>query len=161
LHAFDHNPAMLQISLGSKGTYFWPSASAALLGCAAAASVVFWVLNFPSGMAVQGLPLAQSTGPATGPSSVHTAKALGVQAALPDVSIAQSSRFVLWGLVAGASGQGSALIAVDGQPPRPYRVGQTVTDGVVLQGLAPKRAQLGANAQGAALFSLSLPGADK
>jgi general secretion pathway protein C len=152
---------MLQISLGSKGTYFWPSASAALLGCAAAASVVFWVLNFPSGMAVQGLPLAQSTGPATGPSSVHTAKALGVQAALPDVSIAQSSRFVLWGLVAGASGQGSALIAVDGQPPRPYRVGQTVTDGVVLQGLAPKQAQLGANAQGAALFSLSLPGADK
>jgi general secretion pathway protein C len=161
LHAFDHNPAMLQISWGSKGTYFWPSASAALLGCAAAASVVFWVLNFPSGMVVQGLPLAQSTGPATGPSSVHMAKALGVQAALPDVSIAQSSRFVLWGLVAGASGQGSALIAVDGQPPRPYRVGQTVTDGVVLQGLAPKQAQLGANAQGAALFSLSLPGADK
>jgi general secretion pathway protein C len=152
---------MLQISWGSKGTYFWPSASAALLGCAAAASVVFWVLNFPSGMVVQGLPLAQSTGPATGPSSVHMAKALGVQAALPDVSIAQSSRFVLWGLVAGASGQGSALIAVDGQPPRPYRVGQTVTDGVVLQGLAPKQAQLGANAQGAALFSLSLPGADK
>lgn len=152
---------MLQISIVSKSTHFWPSAWAALLGCTAAASVLFWVLNFPSGMAVQGLPLVQSTSPAAGPTSVHMAKALGVQAALPDVSIAQSSRFVLWGLVAGASGQGSALIAVDGQPPRPYRVGQTVTDGVVLQGLAPKQAQLGANAQGAALFSLSLPGADK
>ena len=84
-----------------------------------------------------------------------------MQAALPEVSIAQSSRFVLWGVVAGASGRGSALIAVDSQPPRPFRVGQAVTDGVVLQSLGPKQAQLGASAQGAALFSLSLPVTDK
>ena len=89
------------------------------------------------------------------------ARALGVQAPAPEVSIAQSSRFQLWGVVAGASGQGSALIAVDGQPPRAFRVGQTVTEGVVLQGLGPKQAQLGATVQGAPLFSLNLPGADK
>jgi general secretion pathway protein C len=153
---------MLQTSSTSRSANLWPGVSAALVGCAAAASVVFWVLNFPAGSAVQGLPLVQSSAPAvTASSSSHLARAWGVQAALPEVSIAQSSRFVLWGVVAGASGQGSALIAVDGQPPRPFRVGQTVTDGVVLQGLGPKQAQLGANAQGAALFSLSLPGADK
>jgi general secretion pathway protein C len=89
------------------------------------------------------------------------ARAWGVQVPLPEVSIAQSSRFELLGVVAGASGQGSALIAVDGQPPRAFRVGQTVTDGVVLQGLGPKQAQLGSATQGAALFSLSLPGTDK
>jgi general secretion pathway protein C len=53
------------------------------------------------------------------------------------------------------------LIAVDGQPPRAFWVGQTVTEGVVLQGLGPKQAQLGVSAQGAALFSLSLPDTDK
>ena len=153
---------MLQTSSTSRSANLWPGVSAALVGCAAAASVVFWVLNFPAGSAVQGLPLVQSSAPAvTASSSSHLARAWGVQAALPEVSIAQSSRFVLWGVVAGASGQGSALIAVDGQPPRPFRVGQTLTDGVVLQGLGPKQAQLGANAQGAALFSLSLSSLEK
>jgi general secretion pathway protein C len=89
------------------------------------------------------------------------ARALGVQAPKPEVSIAQSSRFQLWGVVAGASGQGSALIGVDGQPPRAFRVGQTVTEGVVLQSLGPKKAKLGASAKGAAVFSLSLPVTDK
>jgi general secretion pathway protein C len=162
LHGFDHNLTMLQTSTTTRSANFWPGVSAALVGCAAAASVVFWVLNFPAGSAVQALPLVQSANQAvTGSTSSHIARAWGVQAPLPEVSIAQSSRFELWGVVAGASGQGSALIAVDGQPPRPFRVGQTVTDGVVLQGLGPKQAQLGASAQGAALFSLSLPGADK
>ena len=153
---------MLQISPIARTANLWPGVSAALVGCAAAASVVFWVPNFPSGSAVQGLPLVQSSDQAVSvSSSSHLARAWGVQAALPEVSIAQSSRFELWGVVAGASGQGSALIAVDGQPPRPFRVGQTVTDGVVLQSLGPKQAQLGSSAQSAPLFSLSLPGTDK
>lgn len=156
---------MLQISTNSRSEKLWPGAWAALLACAAAASVVFWVLNFPAGSAVLGVPVVQNAGPTTASSalqpSMHMARALGVQAPLPEVSIAQSSRFQLWGVVAGASGQGSALIAVDGQAPRAFRVGQTVTEGVVLQGLGPKQAQLGASLQGAALFSLSLPGSDK
>ena len=153
---------MLQISPIARSANLWPGVSAALVGCAAAASVVFWVLNFPVGSAVQGLPSVQSSAPVvTDSSASHLARAWGVQAVLPEVSIAQSSRFVLWGVVSGASGRGSALIAVDGQPPRPFRVGQTVTDGVVLQSMGPKQAQLGASEQGAALFSISLPGADK
>ena len=120
------------------------------------------MLHFPSGSMVQGPALAQSsTQAASGSLSAPLARAWGVQAPLAEVSIAQSSRFELRGVVAGASGQGSALIAVDGQPPRPFRVGQTVTDGVVLQSLGPKQAQLGASAQGAALFSLSLPAPGK
>ncbi len=156
---------MLPISPAPQSAKLWSGVWAALLWSVAAASAVFWVLNFPSGSAVQGVPVVQSAGQASGsPSvqaSVHLARAWGVQAPLPEVSIAQSSRFQLWGVVAGASGQGSALIAVDGQPPRAFRVGQTVTDGVVLQSLGAKQAQLGASAQGAALFSLSLPGTDK
>jgi general secretion pathway protein C len=156
---------MLQTMSTPQSAKFWPGAGAALLWCAAAASAVFWVLNYPSGSAVQGVPEVRSAGQATAASalqpSVYLARAWGVQAPAPEVSIAQSSRFQLLGVVAGASGQGSALIAVDGQPPRAFRVGQTVTEGVVLQGLGPKQAQLGATVQGAALFSLSLPGTDK
>lgn len=156
---------MLQISPLSRTDKLWPGAWAALLGCAAAASVVFWVLNFPAGSAVLSVPVVQSAGQAStssaAPTSMHMARALGVQMPQQQASIAQSSRFELRGVVAGASGQGSALIAVDGQPPRAFRVGQTVTDGVVLQSLGPKQAKLGASAQGAALFSLDLPGADK
>ncbi len=156
---------MLQTLPSTQSAKFWPGAGAALLWCAAAASAVFWVLNFPSGSTVQGVPVVHSAGQATAASalqpSVYLARAWGVQAQAPEVSIAQSSRFQLWGVVAGASGQGSALIAVDGQPPRAFRVGQTVTEGVVLQGLGPKQAQLGASAKGAALFSLSLPENDK
>jgi general secretion pathway protein C len=158
---------MLQISPAPHSTKLWPGVWAALIWCAAAASAVFWVLNFPSGSAVQGVPLVQGSAQATSPSSVqssvHMARVWGVQVQTPvlEVIIAQSSRFQLWGVVAGASGQGSALIAIDGQPPRALRVGQTVTDGVVLQSLGPKQAQLGVSAQGAALFSLSLPGTDK
>lgn len=156
---------MLQTLTTPQSAKFWPDAGAALLWCAAAASAVFWVLNFPSGSAVQGVPEVHSAGQATAASalqpSVYLARAWGVQAQAQEVSIAQSSRFQLWGVVAGASGQGSALIAVDGQPPRAFRVGQTVTDGVFLQSLGPKQAQLGVSAQGSALFSLSLPGTDK
>jgi general secretion pathway protein C len=156
---------MLQISPVPRSAKLWPGAGAAVLWCAAAASAVFWVLNFPSGSAVQGIPLVQGAAQATGASSVqasaHMARVWGVQAPAPELSIAQSARFQLWGVVAGASGQGSALIAVDGQPPRAFRVGQTVTDGVVLQSLGQKQAQLGVSTQGAALFSLSLPGTEK
>ncbi len=153
---------MLQISPIARSANLWPGVLAALFGFAAAASVVFWVLNFPVGIAVQGLPSVQSANPVVNASSTsHLDRAWGVQAALPEESIAQSSRFVLWGVVSGASGRGSALIAVDGQPPRPFRVGQTVADGVVLQSLGPKQAQLGASEQGEALFSISLPSADK
>jgi general secretion pathway protein C len=156
---------MLQISPTPHSTKLWPGVGAALLWCAAAASAVFWLLNFPSRSAVQSVPLVQGSAQANSASSVqasvHMARVFGVQAPLPEVSIAQSSRFQLWGVVAGASGQGSALIALDGQPPRAFRVGQTVTDGVVLQSLGQKQAKLGASAQGAALFSLSLPGTDK
>jgi general secretion pathway protein C len=156
---------MLQNMPTPQSAKLWPGVWAALFWCAAAASAVFWVLNSPSGSAVFGVPLVQGSALANSASSVqasvHMARVFGVQAPVPEVSIAQSSRFQLLGVVAGASGHGSALIALDGQPPRAFRVGQTVTDGVVLQSLSPKQAQLGVSAQGAALFSLSLPGTDK
>ena len=146
---------MLQISIVSKSTHFWPSAWAALLGCTAAASVLFWVLNFPSGMAVQGLPLVQSPGPVAGPTSVHMAKALGHTEALPQLPTQNSSQYKLMGVIASVTGQGSALIAVDGMPPKAFRVGEEVNQGVQLVSLSAKQARLKSNGRE---LLLDLPG---
>jgi general secretion pathway protein C len=52
------------------------------------------------------------------------------------------SRFVLTGVVADKAQSGAALIALDGQASKPYRVGATVADGLVLQSVSARRAVL-------------------
>ena len=68
------------------------------------------------------------------------------------------SRFALVGVVAGRhSGGGAALIAVDGKPPKPYRVGMQVESGLVLQSVGAREARLGAALGGASAHVLSMP----
>lgn len=74
---------------------------------------------------------------------------------------ALAARFKLVGVMAPrpgerAAGQGIALIAVDGKPPRPFRVGATVDEALVLQAVARREATLGP-AQGPAAVRLELP----
>jgi general secretion pathway protein C len=76
-------------------------------------------------------------------------------AAAPAVSLA--SRFSLLGVVAARSHSGAALIAVDGKPPRPYRVGSAIDEGLVLQSVQGRRAVLAASAGGPAVLTLELP----
>jgi general secretion pathway protein C len=59
--------------------------------------------------------------------------------------------------VADPSNQGSALISIDGKPPRPFRVGSRVGDNYVLQSVGVRSATLGASAAGPAAFTLQLP----
>lgn len=62
------------------------------------------------------------------------------------------------GVLAGRdSGGGAALIALDGQPPKPYRVGAQVDAGLVLQSLGPRQARLGATLHGPAALTLEIP----
>lgn len=68
-----------------------------------------------------------------------------------------AGRFVLTGVVAGSSRGGAALIAVDGQPPRPFRVGRAIEEGVVLQSVQGRSAVLAAAPDGAPLLTLELP----
>jgi general secretion pathway protein C len=83
-------------------------------------------------------------------------RALGVTAAISS-SASDDGRWQLLGVIADASGQGSALIAMDGQAPKAYRVGQSVGEGLVLQSLGPKRAKLGATVNGPGQRELQLP----
>jgi len=73
---------------------------------------------------------------------------------------AADARFQLLGVVSPrapqAAHEGLALIAVDGKPPRAYRVGAPVDGPHVLQGVEPRGATLGPRG-GAAMIALKLP----
>jgi general secretion pathway protein C len=134
-----------------------------VLWCAAAASVAWWVLQFPQGagagtatVALQAAPPAQASAPMASP----VARALGAVEAFGSAA-PEATRYQLLGVIASSSGQGSALIGIDGQPPKAYRVGQSVAEGVVLQSLSAKQARLGGSVQGPALWTIQLPGSEK
>lgn len=129
---------------------------------AVAASAVFWGLRLlAAGPALppQAVPVAPAA-PAPG----DALRVLGgppAAAPLPAaVPAPGSSRFALLGLVVprgqAAAGEGLALIAVDGKPPRALRVGATVDGDLVLQRVHARGVDLGARGAAAA-FSLAAP----
>lgn len=125
----------------------------------AAASAAYWGLRLTA--RPPGMP-APTAAPAPVAADVQAmARLLGAipaqaapQAAEPPVS----SRFALVGVLAGQQGgSGAALIAVDGKPAKPYRVGATVDAGLVLQSLGPRQARLGNGQDSAATVTLEMP----
>ena len=133
--------------------------STLVLWALALASVAYWGLRLlaaPAGLAV---PAVAPAPPA--PDAEALARLLGAQpsqTAAPPVA-AGPGRLVLLGVLAGQrSGGGAALIAVDGQPAKPFRVGAVVVDGeLVLQSLRPREARLGTSRSGATTLTLELP----
>ncbi|MCW8181897.1 prepilin-type N-terminal cleavage/methylation domain-containing protein [Verminephrobacter eiseniae] len=75
---------------------------------------------------------------------------------------APPGRFALIGVLSGRrSGGGAALIAVDGKPARPFRIGAAVDQGLLLQTLAPRQARLGPHMGGPATVILDMPPRDQ
>jgi general secretion pathway protein C len=143
----DHNPS---IDMPKDSTplnrFGWPGLLSALAWAAAASSVVYWVLllSAPKTLPVMGLsspPAVQSQ------STPSVAKALGGAAAVPQAPVQNSAQYKLLGVIASGTGQGSALIAVDGQPPKAFRVGQDVNEGLKLVSLTPRQARLQSSGQ--------------
>lgn len=127
-----------------------------LVGLAA----VFWGLQLAGGNAPVNAPVAppRAVG-AVDPGAI--ARLLGSEPALaagPVAVASLASRFQLVGVVAGEhSGGGAAVIAVDGRPARPYRVGTVIDEGLVLQSVQGRRATLAARRDGPPLLTLELP----
>jgi general secretion pathway protein C len=128
----------------------------------AAASAAYWVLKVggPAAPVASAAPPARAA-PAVDPAAI--ARLLGSVAplAVAGQEVRQpslASRFVLVGVVAGVrSGGGAAVIAVDGKPARPYRVGSAIEEGLVLQSVQGRRAVIGQQRSGPALLTLELP----
>jgi len=126
----------------------------------AAGCAVYWGLKLPAvSTSAPAAPVAG--GPAAPADPAGVARLLGASPAAasagPAAAPAQSTRFALMGVVSARSKGGAALIAIDGKPAKPYRVGAQVEDGLVLQSVAPRRATLGPAAEGPAAFTLEMP----
>jgi general secretion pathway protein C len=156
--AFGHSgflmesPAALQ-STSRRG----PALVAGLLWLAAGLSAGYWVLQ-----ALGRSPITALTAAAPSAIQVDTlalARVLGAQpqAVAASAPVATGTQYKLMGVVAASANGGAALIAVNGQPPRPYRVGATLEGGLVLQAVSRRSVRLGLSMAGPATAELSLP----
>jgi len=157
--AFGHSgflmesPAALQTA-GRRG----PTVAAGLLWLAAGLSAGDWVL-----LAWGRAPVTPVSVLATEQVSADTvavARTLGALPAVATAAVAASAappRYNLLGVVAVGTRDGAALIAVDGQPPRPYRVGAPLDGGLVLQAVTRGTARLGPTLEAPATVELTLP----
>jgi general secretion pathway protein C len=129
-----------------------------------ASSVVYWILKFVQSSATPANAAVVSMNAAPALDSAALARGLGggIAPAAKDAPAPKSdinaSRFVLTGVVAGQSDRQSiALIAVDGKSARPYRIGTQVTDGVVLQSVQNRQADLASDKDAPVGATLELP----
>ncbi len=130
--------------------------TALLVWALVAFSATSWVLR-GTGQDMASSPSIPQAEPALAVDATATARSLGLVAAGPVAAPALASRFQLVGVLAGGPSQGAALIAVDGKPAKPYRLGAPVAEGWVLQSVQGRRANLGLGADAAATLTLELP----
>jgi len=124
-----------------------------------AACAVYWALKLIHAGPVIPVASAARTSAQVDPAAV--ARLLGFSPSAPSAAAAPSlaSRFSLSGVVAaiGHTGEGAALISVDGRPAKPFRVGAQVDEDLVLQSVEHRRASLGPSADAPPALTLELP----
>ena len=146
----------------SSGTTWLPALVTTLVWAALGLSALAW------GLAVwpkDGKPLADSVAAPQAASSVvvqaaDIAKVLGdssAPAASSEANAPAVLRLSLLGVAMAAKGNEIALISVDGQAPKPFHVGATVSAGLVLQAVTPTQALLGAALKSPTLSTLEIP----
>lgn len=152
------------IDLQNESSRRWITAvlvGAALLSAAYWAEVM--LLRFREGMPEASLRAASAKPPVTqaevlaAPSADALTELLGAQPKTQAATRGPAERFKVMGVIATASGQGTALVAVDGQPARAYRVGAELAPGFVLRSVSQKELTLAASPEGEVLATLPLP----
>jgi len=130
-----------------------------------AACLVFWVLKWAGSSPGGDLSSGGSVNGADGAGQISAgdpsviSKLLGAVRAAPmaQAAAAAPNRIVLIGVLANASSQGTALIAVGDKPAKPFRVGAQVDDGLFLQSVKTRSASLGPAVDGPTELTLELP----
>ena len=157
--SFAHSAFPAEIApVRSAGRKPWPAVLAGLLWLAAGLSAGYWGLQAWGRAPVTPVPASASAPPVV--DAALLARALGaLPAATPmaEATPAAASRYVLQGVVAVGTARGAALIAVDGQPARPFRLGTEVARGLVLQAVTAQQVRLGATIDGPAAITLDMP----
>jgi general secretion pathway protein C len=124
-----------------------------------AGSAVFWALKLSGGAGVAAAPPVVRSPAPIDPAAIARLLGSGPAAAVGPPPVASlASRFALVGVVAGRRGHdGAALIAVDGKPAKPFRVGAAVEEGLLLQSVQTRGAVLAATMDGPPAVTLELP----
>jgi general secretion pathway protein C len=137
---------------------WWVGGATFLVWALTASGMVYWGLKlWPASGAATQAPVATAV-PAAVSDPAALARALGAGAApAAAVEVNALSRFSLVGVIAGQSSQGAALIALDGKPAKPYRVGQKLDESLWLQSVSARQAVLAASPGGPALYTLEMP----
>lgn len=146
----------------------WNRFATFLVWLLAAGCIVYWALKFVKGPAApSSIAVAAPASGAGAVDALALAKGLGGGAAAlqvsasdtstPPPSALQAARFALTGVAVQKAGVGVALIAVDGKPARPYRVGSQIADGVVLHSVSAGKAALATSKEAAVALTLELP----
>lgn len=143
-----------------------PAVCALSLGALAAYGAVSWFLQIqslsePASLAPVAQTIKGSTALAVDTGRVAQALGAPVASVASDVAggnVANTAhQWNLLGVVAGASGKGSALLSVDGQAPKAFLPGQSVAPGWVLHSVGHRLARLAPEGQDTASVTLELP----
>jgi general secretion pathway protein C len=135
-----------------------------LLWALAAGSAAFWILQgvnaAPSDSAAPLTKPALTTNHTPAASNVpQIATLLGAKnPVIPtaaSAAAASQARFQLVGVLAVSSKKGAALLAIDGKPAKPYRLGALIEDGLEVTAVAARSVSIGRN--GTTAFTLELP----
>jgi general secretion pathway protein C len=130
-----------------------------LLAALAAGSLLYWVLKWQEKAQPPRNTVAQAQTVVIDSDKVARLLGAGPLNEAPVATV--QTNYKLLGVIAqgsrGAQGTlGSALIAVDGTA-KPYRVGEVVADGLVLQSVKARSAILGRGEQSGSAITLELP----
>jgi general secretion pathway protein C len=135
---------------------WWSRAVTFMVAALAAASGVYWVLQWPGAAVSPTTSVVVASATPTDPMALASLLGGASPGASTTPLVSAPSRFVLAGVVAGASHGGAALISIDGKPAKPYAVGSRVDDSLVLQSVASRRAVLAASSSGPASLTLEM-----
>jgi general secretion pathway protein C len=155
---------MLQVKQASRQSV-WPALCALGASALAAYAVVAWFLQIqslqsPATQVPVVLSVASGNVSSDGNADAHVAFALGAPkpAGKDTGNSAQAAhQWNFLGVVASASGQGAALIGVDGQVPKAFLPGQTLAPGWVLHSVGHRLARLAPDLQSTPTVTLELP----
>lgn len=126
------------------------------LAALAALSATYWVLKSTHANSVSAAATAAGFS-ALDPQALARALGGGGVVAPAGAPVVPSTSYVLVGVLADRQHGGAALIAIDGKPAKPYRVGATVDANLVLQSVVGRRAVLATGVDGPAQVTLELP----
>lgn len=137
---------------------WWLRIATFTLAALAAASAAYWALNLsaPAPVTPSDLVFPDATAKSN-PQALARLLGGGQVSAAAVKSDARASRLKLTGVVANRGQGGYALIAIDDQPAKPYRVGSQVNDQLMLQSVAPRSAALAVDRGAPVSVTLELP----